>query len=226
MFRLSSVAAVLSTALVTMSLLSAQTGAERDLTVRFLAERLPEGIGEVAIAIGESRGEAFELPRNNLSERKSPGVRAFEIRASEPDARLARVRLPERGNDFVVILVPAAGGGYQAIPVPVDADFRPGDVFFYNHTSKVVLGYIGSSRFTLDAANGRIVRPAGAREENFYDVGFGVREDDADRPLSLTRWPVTTTSRVYVFFFEHPESGRIDFRAVDEYVPPPQAAGR
>jgi hypothetical protein len=209
------------------AIVEAQPAADRQLTVRFLAERLPDGIEEVVIATGDTQVASFELPRNNLSERIRPGVRAFYIRANQPqDVKLARVTLPLEGNEFVVILVPSAKGGYRALPVAINNTFRAGDVYFYNHTSKTLLGYIGSARFTLNPSKGGIIRPAGAREGNFYDVGFGIRDEEGDRALSLTRWPVTATARGYVFFFEHPENGRIDYRAVDEFVPPSKPPAR
>ena len=67
-------------------------------------------------------------------------------------------------------------------------------------------------------------RPTGAKPENYYDVGFGVREKEGDRALSTTRWPVDPQQRSYVFFFVNPKNNRLDFGAVDEFVPPEKPA--
>ena len=80
---------------------------------------------------------------------------------------------------------------------------------------------MGSVKFVIGGSSGRIVRPEGAKAERYYDVGFGVREEQGNRMLSTTRWPVDDHSRSYVFFFQNPTSGRLDYRAVDEFVPPP-----
>lgn len=51
-----------------------------------------------------------------------------------------------------------------------------------------------------------------------------MREKEGDKPLSIARWPVQKGSRMYVFFFLNPRSGKLDFRAVDEFVEPEVAA--
>ena len=133
---------------------------------------------------------------------------------------LADVRLPEEGKAFIVMLIPAAKG-YQAVVMAAnDPKFKPGDVYFYNHANKPVLGYVGTSKFTLAPGKGKSLRPAGAHKEGFYDVGFGVKEKEGNRAISTTRWPVEERIRSYVFFFVNPTSKRLDFRAVDEFVPP------
>jgi len=40
------------------------------------------------------------------------------------------------------------------------------------------------------------------------------------RLISSTRWPVDGELRSYIFFFVNPETRRIDYRAVDEYIAP------
>lgn len=189
--------------------------------VRFLAERAPKELGQVLLAEGETRGPAFELPHNHLSEPIDAPARRFELRAVKPDVSLSTITLPESGKSFIALMIPAPKGGY--VPVVLRADdpgFRPGDVYFYNHAGKTVLGYVGTAKFILAPAKGQVLRPAGAKAENYYDVGFGVREKEGDRALSTTRWPVDNRSRSYVFFFDNPVTKRVDFRAVDEFVPP------
>ncbi len=103
-----------------------------------------------------------------------------------------------------------------------DVNFRGGDVYFYNHAGKPVLGYVGTSKFLLNPGQGKLLRPEGAKEETYYDVGFGVREAEGDRVMRTMRWPVLTRSRSYVFFYQNPVKDRIDYRAVDEFVAPPE----
>lgn len=190
-------------------------------TIRFLAERAPVGLGQMRMSTGDKRSAPFDLPTNHLSEPMPVPAREFQLRAVQPDVALATLTLPEGGKSFVAILIPDPKGGYK--PVVMRADdpgFKAGDVYFYNHAAKTILGYVGSAKFELPPASGKTLRPAGARAENFYDVGFGVREESQNRVLSTTRWPVDPTIRSYVFFFINPSSKRLDFRAVDEFVPP------
>lgn len=212
------IAVALTLSLTTFS--QAQTSKKGGAKVRFLAERVPTELGAVELAAEEIRSPAFELPINNLSDHQDAPARAFKIVPEGKNTSIANVILPEDGKNFIVMLVPASIG-YQAIVMTEsDPNFRPGDVYFYNHATKPVLGYVGTAKFTLAPGKGKTLRPKGAREEGFYDVGFGVKEKDGNRALSTTRWPVEEQIRSYVFFFVNPSTKRLDFRAVDEFVPP------
>ena len=213
-----------SVALVAIALSSsvfAQKPKGEGASVRFLAERIPGNIDTVQMKAGELASEGFKLPHNHLSPAiKSPG-RAFVIQAAGGEAPLAKVTQPEEGESFIILLIPGAEGGYNPVVISAgDPEFRPGDVYFYNHADKTVLGYVGKSKFTLNPGLGKSLRPTGARDGLYFDVGFGVREKEGDRPLSTTRWPIEKNMRSYVFFFINPKTGRLDFRAVDEFVAP------
>lgn len=102
-----------------------------------------------------------------------------------------------------------------------DTKFKPGDIYFYNHADKTVLGYVGTAKFVLEPAAGKMLRPQGPSPDGpYYEIGLGVREKEGDRPLSTARWPVQKEMRMYVFFFMNPRTERLDFRAVDEFVEP------
>ncbi|MFD0895534.1 hypothetical protein KBB96_19630 [Luteolibacter ambystomatis] len=189
--------------------------------IRFLAERVPANAGQVALVAGDKRSADFALTTNHLSEPIEVPARTCQLRCKQPDVAIANLQLPESGDSFISLLVPASGGGYQAIVIPADTQaFKAGDVYFYNHSDQTILGYVGSSKFTIAAEKGQIIKPEGARAEKFYDVGFGVHAETGNRVLSTTRWPVDERSRSYVFFFKNPSNGRLDYRAVDEFVPP------
>ncbi|MCW1926453.1 hypothetical protein OKA05_28135 [Luteolibacter arcticus] len=199
-----------------------------DLKVRFLAERAPKDLGQVLMATPEAKSAPFDLPINNLSEYQAAPARLFSLKqatAAEKEGSLTNVTLPENGKSFIVLLVPAATG-YKTVVIPADdPSFKPGDVYFYNHGDKPVLGYVGTATFVLQPGKGQTLTPKGAKPENYYDVGFGVREKEGDRALSTTRWPVDNKIRSYVFFFMNPTTKRLDFRAVDEFVEPEKQPG-
>jgi hypothetical protein len=207
------------------AVLHGQEPGRGEVKVRFLAERAPKDLGQVVLATAEVKSAAFDLPSNNLSDPIAPPARAFSIRPVAKDISIADVQLPEDGKSFIVLLVPAPKGGYKAVVISAaDPAFKPGDVYFYNHADKTVLGYVGTATFTLAPGKGQTLRPAGAKPEKYYDVGFGVREKEGDRALSTTRWPVDNKIRSYVFFFVNPGTKRLDFRAVDEFVEPEKPA--
>jgi hypothetical protein len=205
--------------------LHAQSAGSAELQVRFLAERSPSDLGDVVLAVDEVRTPPFKLPINHLSAAQAPPARVFNVWSVAKNISLAKVGLPEKGKSFIVLLVPSPAGGYKPVIISAeDPAFKAGDVYFYNHADKPVLGYVGSAKFVLDASKGTVLRPAGAKENLYYDVGFGVREKEGDRVLSTTRWPIDKNMRSYVFFFLNPTSQRLDFRAVDEFMPPTKAA--
>ncbi len=192
------------------------------LKVRFLAERAPAEIGEVMMSAGEDKvSPSFTLPTNNVSEPMVAPGREFKVVTAAKKLALAAVALPDAGKSFIVLLVPAPAGGYKPVVMRTDdPGFKAGDTYFYNHADKTVLGFVGTAKFTLEPGKGQSLHPEGAKPEKFYEVGFGVREKEGDKPLSSTRWPVQPDIRSYVFFFTNSQTKRVDFRAVDEYVEP------
>lgn len=198
----------------------------KNLGVRFLAERGAAEVGQVTLVSKDLKSSPFELPMNYLSKPQTPPARSFSVWSTTRNAAVAVVRLPDEGNSFIIILVPSPKAGYDPIIIADgDPKFRQGDIYFYNHADKTVLGYVGNSKFILAPSNGSILRPEGPDEEGvYYNVGLGVREKDRDRPLSTARWPVQKRMRTYVLFFINPKTQRIDFRAVDEYIEPVASA--
>ena len=192
-------------------------------SLRFLAERAPDNLGEVVLAVGDKLSPPFELSSQRLSEPMPALARKMLLRMRDKPLTLAEIALPDAGSAFIVLLIPDPKGGYKTVVINSgDVNFRGGDVYFYNHAGKPVLGYVGTSKFLLNPGQGKLLRPEGAKEETYYDVGFGVREAEGDRVLRTMRWPVLTRSRSYVFFYQNPVKNRIDYRAVDEFVAPPE----
>lgn len=201
--------------------LSSILAAKESASMRFLAERIPSDFGEVVIAVGDKLTPPFKLSSTRLSDPVSAPARKMALRLSDKAISLAEIALPENGDAFIILLIPDPKGGFRPIVIRADdVNFREGDVYFYNHAGKPVIGYVGSTKFVLKPGKGERLRPSGAKEETYYDVAFGVREAEGDRIMRTLRWPVMTRSRSYVFFYQNPVKNRIDFRAVDEFVAP------
>jgi hypothetical protein len=205
-----------------VSLILAAPSLARDVTVRLLAERAIDGAGEVALVAGNKHSESIPLPLNVPSGPLVAPARTFEVKTGETS--LAMVALPAEGNDFVVLLLPADKGFAPAVLAADSKSFKGGDLYLHNSSARTVSGRIGTSEFTLEPGKGRFLTPAGALPEKLYDVALKVREEKGERVLSETRWPVDGKLRSYVFFFTKPGTGRVDFRAVEEFVAAP--AGR
>lgn len=190
-------------------------------SLRFLAERAPGNLGEVVLAVGDQLTPPFTLSSQRLSDPLIAPARKLALRLREKPLVLSQISLPENGDSFIILLIPDPKGGFRPVVInAADVNFRGGDVYFYNHSPKPVLGYVGSAKFMLNPEEGKLLRPAGAKDETYYDVGFGVREAEGDRVMRTLRWPVLTRSRSYVFFYHNPLKDRIDFRSVDEFIAP------
>jgi hypothetical protein len=192
----------------------------KEVELRFAAQAAPAELGKLVMVAGEIRSTPFELPVNHLSEAQAAPARVVTLERETKPGALARIQLPEEGDAFIVLLIPGVKSTFDPVVLPAKSDtFRPGDFYAYNASKKPVMGQVGTSSFGLRSREGQVVRPAGAREGRFYDVLLGVREDSKNRVISTSRWPVSTTMRTYVFFFDNPKRGDIDFRAIDEFVP-------
>jgi hypothetical protein len=193
----------------------------KDIEVRFAAQAKPARLGDLVMVTEEVRSDPFSLPVNNLTDPQVAPARAFRLEMEGKEGALATVILPETGTRFIILLVPGVKSVFDAVVIAArDGSFRPGDFYLHNVSKKQILGMVGTTRFTIPSRKGQVVRPKGAREERFYDVTLGVREEPQPRVISTSRWPVNTQMRTYVFFFDNPKRGDVDFRAIDEFVPP------
>jgi hypothetical protein len=220
MFKLATLFCLLATTLA-----QAQPGGSKKINVRFLAERAPAEIGQVMLVANEAKSPPFDLPVSHLSAPQNPPERVFGLWSVAKNVPLTNITLPEEGNSFIVLLIPSAEAGYKhVVMTDKNPNFRPGDIYFYNHADKTVLGFVGSSKFILEPAKGTTLRPSKPSGDGaYYDVGLGIREKEGDKPLSIARWPVQKGIRMYVFFFLNPRTQKLDFRAVDEFVEPENA---
>lgn len=202
--------------------------APRSLELRFLAiHRSITAAGELQLRAEKWQSAPFTIPSNHLSEPLPVPARALLLTTPGDDPakvhQLCRITLPEPGKRFVAALAPK---GEQLVPFVLcvdDNSFRPGDVFLHNATTTQVGGKLGTAQFALNPGVGKVCRPQHPADAPFFEVELFHLKDGATRPLSITRWPVDKSNRSYVFFFTDPQSGRIDYRAVDEWVPPPPA---
>jgi hypothetical protein len=196
-------------------------GPARKLELRFAAQDVPGGLGSLVMVSGDARSDPFNLPVNFLSDPQVAPARVFRLEQADNPRVLASITLPEDGQAFIILLVPGTESVFEPVVIPARGNsFRPGDYYLHNTSRLPVLGQVGSVKFVIPPRTGRVVRPKGAREERFYDVILGVREKKEDRVISTSRWPLAPQMRTYVFFFDNPKRGDVDFRAIDEFVPP------
>ena len=196
------------------------------IKLRVLAEMVPEDLGAVYLRAGEAKTAEFELPANNVSDPLSVIGRELVLKTVAKDLSLCSFTLPDAGKSFVVIFSPAKPAGFKAEIVRTDdPSFKRGDVFFLNRTEQTILGKLGTKPLVLAPGKSAITRPEGATEGVYYDVAFAARSEAGDKLLSTVRWPLDEQIRSYVFFVQDP-TGRITYRAVDEFIPKDKAASQ
>lgn len=190
--------------------------------VRYVAQSAPKDLGPLLMVAAEDvRSDPFDLPLNFLSDPLAAPARTFELMAQAKPVALARVALPAEGDAFIILLVPSKKAGFEPVIIPDGNDsFRPGDFYVHNVSSLPIGGKVGTTELMIPSRTGKVVRPKGARENRFYDVLIGVKENGRSRLVTSSRWPVNEQMRTYVFFFDNPVRKDVDFRAVDEFVPP------
>lgn len=203
-------------------------GAGKGISIRLFAAALAGPQKEACFMAEETRGPAFRIPDQNLSAEilvTSRDLLLVPAAASPSDPKpLAKIQLPEQGNDFRIILVPAKDGTYQPVVIRGDDPaFTRGDVFFINLSSSEMLGTLGSARVALKPGKNDTIRLTGAKDNSYFEVKFARREEQALRPVADTRWPILRNNRSYLIFFNG-KNGKPAYRAVDEFLEPATAS--
>lgn len=203
---------------------SAQKKSDSGVQVKFFAEGVPANLGTVFLLTGETKSAPFDLPVDFMSPAVEVPARAMILKTSAKEIPLCTITLPDTGKAFAIILVAAKPAGYKPIVVRTDdPTFKSGDVFFINRSVKTVLGKLGTTPLILKPGEALKSRPAGAKENAYYDVTFATRDETGDKLISSTRWPIDQLLRSYLIFFTS-ANGKTSYRAVDEYMTPPADA--
>lgn len=202
----------------------AQNSDAKPALVRFVAQQVPTDMPRVVMRTEDKISDPFELPVNNLTPKLKSPARTFHLTLENRNISIGSVKLPEEGESFVILLLLAKKDGYHPIVLPAAANsFRPGDIYLHNHSDQAILGKIGDKSFTIPPGKGLIHHPSGAVAKTYYSVAFAIRgKTGKDRFLTTSRWPVNHRNRSYVIFHNDPSTGRVKFRAIDEFIAPVQ----
>lgn len=210
-----------------LSLCGLAIAAEDKLMLRFAAQSLPPEMPKVEMVAAEVKSPAFEISAEAFSLPQAAIGRAFSLRAVGSNADIVKIRLPDKGGRFIVLLVHAGGGKVSPVVIPDDrAAFHGGDVHVHNSSGKLVLGQLGTEKFQLRPGTSGMVRPAGLVDNQYYEVRFAYEDAGAARMFSSARWPAGLKERCYVFFYadqRNPE--RVLYRVISEVLQPDEKAG-
>jgi hypothetical protein len=202
--------------------LSAQTTktsakADSGITLRLLADAVPEGQAKVLLQSDAAKSAAIDLPTAALSAPITVSARSMVLKAADNEVPLCTIALPAEGKSFAVLLAPEKPTGYVPFVVRLDdQSFKAGDLFFINRSAKTVALKLGGTELVLEAGKAVKSRPT-EPVDNGYFVTISERDAAGDKLITSSRWPVDDHLRSYVFFSTNVK-GRTTFRAVDEYL--------
>ena len=207
----------------------------QSIQVRLTAFQLPESGIRFALRERNEEGEIlwrsseFDIPTNAFGRPVGVESRNFELGAVGKDGSeqeggafrpLLRVDLPDNGDAFLILLVPA-GTGEKLEPRIVradDPDFAAGEMQFFNLGESPVGWDMAGERGLLPPGERRRVRtPEPVEGRRSFPVGFFQRGDNGElRPFSETRWVPAPGVRTFVFFAQDPETRRFRYRMIEE----------
>ncbi len=200
--------------------LSAQS--TEKILIRFAAQALPADMPEISMISGETISPPFKISSEWLTKPQESPWRTFHLRSSGAEKDFAQVKLPAKGSRFIVLLVLAERGKVDSIVIPDDRKgFRGGDVYAYNASKLPVLGQLGTAKFGVSPATGKMVRPSGIVDDQYYEVRFATQIDGKSRMFSSARWPAGKKERCYVFFYADTKTpDRVRYRVISEVLHP------
>jgi hypothetical protein len=191
--------------------------AESGITLRLLADVVPEGQAKVLLQTATSKSAALDLPTATLSEPVGVSARSVVLKAADNDVPLCTITLPAEGKSFAVLLAPEKPSGFVPFVVRLDdQSFKAGDLFFINRSAKTIVLKLGDAELVLEVGKTAKSRPTNP-VDNAYFVVISERDASGDKLITSSRWPVDAHLRSYVFFSTN-DKGRTTFRAVDEYL--------
>lgn len=195
----------------------------KGIQVQLLAVELLEDVPRIVLRHGETTSEAIDLPTHGLSEPLGVRSRSLVVAtpgtAEEPGRALTKVTLPSVGKRFLLLLVPGKDSYGARVVRLDDPAFKPGSVCFFNVCPIPIAGTLGSTKFLAKPVTPVITSPPRQGELPYYQVSFYYKKGETTRPFADTRWPYDDRSRSFVFFYPKTKTGRISYRAVDEYIP-------
>lgn len=139
-----------------------------------------------------------------------------------------KLTIPTEGKRFVLALFssPSTTPGqapYQFRLVRTDnLRFGASDLYLFNLTTLPIGGTLGTTKFTLAPNQSEVATPKpdqpGGR---MYQTRFYHRIEQEVKIFNDTRWPLSLSARIYLFFIPDPERNSIGYLSFREYEPFP-----
>lgn len=204
--------------------------------VRLLAFTRVGAAHEVLLAGADGKllkNEPLELPTNQLS--KACDVTSRSLVFLDPSAKtesadaqkmqvavLGKVDLPEGENEFILVFLPNKQGAeypyqVQALPMPSN-NFPSGAQAFVNYGNADVGFVIDKQRLEVPRNKVGIFRAKTDTKNYIQGYEKGADGKWSEVPFYSSRLIVQNGVRNLIFIVRNPQTGRLDFRGVADFV--------
>jgi len=146
---------------------------------------------------------------------------------SVPDPVL-KLTIPDAGRSFVLVLFPAPEGNadrpYLHRLIRTDEQpFGTSELYLCNLTSRQIGGLLGTAKFNIGPNASEIVKPQPHPDgSRVYQSRFFYQHEGKARIFNDTRWPVSRSARIYLFFIPDTKRKSVGYLSFREYEPFPQ----
>ena len=178
---------------------------------------------ELVVIAGKQVSEPLLVGASGLSERAFPGGKSFSLAVKDASAEhgyrsVASITLPEVGDDFIVLLEPAAGNSFT--PYLVNGhqkSFGADATLFFNASQAAIGAVLENAKFMIPPRRVEVVAgPPRQGEIPYYQVELYYPDGGTPRLFSSSRWLHRPTGRNYVFIYQDKESGSFGYQTVNE----------
>lgn len=199
------------------------------IQLRVLCGQPVEGASDLKLIQGEATLTELSLLPSMVSDPFGVGrgeiVLARKTADGEEPDPILKLSIPDVGKRFALALFPAPEGDakapYRHVLIRTDGlRFGASDLYLFNFTGTPIGGSLGRSVFTLAPGKSEVVTPAlDTGADRMYQARFYVPQEGGKRLFSDTRWPLSSSARVYLFFI--PDSARqtVTYLSFREYAP-------
>lgn len=199
------------------------------IQLRLLCGQPVEGASELKLVKGEDTLAEFSLLPSMVSDPVGVGRGEIVLARKTADAEaidaVLKLSIPDVGSRFALALFPAPEGDaktpYRHILIRTDGlRFGVSDLYLFNLSGSPIGGSLGKSVFSLAPGKSEVVTPSlVAADERMYQARFYVPHEGGNRIFSDTRWPLSSSARVYLFFIPDPARQTITYLSFREYGP-------
>jgi hypothetical protein len=197
------------------------------IQLRVLCGQPVEGSAELKLVQGEATLSELTLLPSMVSDPFAIGRGEIILSRKTADAEaidpVLKFSIPAVGSRFALALFPAPEGGapYRHVLIRTDGlRFGAADLYLFNFTATPIGGSLGKSVFTLAPGKSQVVTPApDADDGRMYQARFYIPQEGDKRLFSDTRWPLSPSARVYLFFIPDPARQTITYLSFREYAP-------